>query len=116
MKIKGRGLSFSWANCHKHLSKAEQLQQFFTKFLEQLEYLATLMFQFIFYRLDLFKYGINNNANDYLDMLLAQGYLQFITKSTQINGESNTLIDHIFSSDNLQNITSGVLMLFLVTS
>ena len=26
-------------NCHKHLSKAEQFEQFFTKFLEQLEYL-----------------------------------------------------------------------------
>ena len=71
------------------------------------------MFQLIFLQtknIYLLKYGIDNNVNDNLDMLLAQGYLQFITKSTQINGESNTLIDHIFSSDILQNITSGVIL------
>ena len=100
-------------NCHRRLSKSEQLEQFFIHFTAQLEYFSTLDSPIYFFtdsNLDIFKYGIDTNVNEYLDLLLTQGYLQFITKSTRIDGLSNTLIDHIFSNDNISNITSGVIL------
>ena len=45
--------------------------------------------------IDLYKYNVDNDTSDYLDMLLNLGFLPIITKATRITDHSATLIDHI---------------------
>ena len=48
--------------------------------------------------IDLYKYTVDNDTSDYLDMLLNLGFLPIITKATRITDHSATLIDHIYTN------------------
>ena len=100
-------------NCHKTLTKAEQSDLFIHHFKSQLEYLSSLHMPIYFFtdsNINLFNYGLDQRVNEYLDHLLLKGYLQIITKATRIGSDSVSLIDHIFTNDNIRNISSGVLV------
>ena len=100
-------------NCHKTLTKAEQSDLFIHHFKSQLEYLSSLHMPIYFFtdsNINLFNYGLDQRVNEYLDHLLLKSYLQIITKATRIGSDSVSLIDHIFTNDNIRNISSGVLV------
>ena len=62
------------------------------------------------FNIDLIKYNQHQKTTEFLDNLLAQGYFPMITKPTRVTHNSATLIDHIFTNHNLQNITSGIVI------
>lgn len=101
-------------NRHTTLTQSEQIEQFFTIFTSHLSELSELslpVYIFSDTNIDLMKAGNNQNSNRLLDLTLSQGFLQIISKVTRIQGQSATLLDHIFSNDlNLNNVSAGVIL------
>ena len=100
-------------NRHKTLSQSQQFDQFFSFFQDHLQNLSQVglpIYIFSDTNIDLMKYGSNLNSNNLLDLTMGLGYLQLISKVTRIQGESATLLDHIFSNDNLVNTSAGVII------
>ena len=60
--------------------------------------------------IDLLKYKTDNKTNDYLDALVANGFLPKITKPTRITEHSATLIDHIYTNDLSTSYNSGIII------
>jgi len=60
--------------------------------------------------IDLMKYGSNHNSNYLLELSMGFGFLQLISKVTRIQGESATLLDHIFTNDVVNVTSSGVII------
>ena len=59
--------------------------------------------------LDLLKYDSHTKTSDYLDLMVSQEMLPLITKPTRIKHSSATLIDHIFSNNQMAT-SSGILL------
>jgi hypothetical protein len=57
-------------------------------------------------------HGIQNDplATNYLNTIISSGYLQVITKSTRIQGNSHSLIDHILIKENLHERCHGTIV------
>ena len=91
-------------NTHPTFTQSEQFEIFFANFSEQLNKLEDLNIPVYFFsdtNIDLLKYGKNQNSDTFFDLTLGSGFLHMITKATRVQGNSATLIDHIFSNDNL---------------
>ena len=92
------------------LTNKEQLDQFFNCLYEHLETLSKYSIPIYFFtdsNIDLLKYNNDENSTLFTDLLSSFGFHQIISKATRISGESHTLIDHIFTSDNCNDITSS---------
>ena len=61
------------------------------------------------FNLDLLKYDHHQPTADYLDQITTHGLLPRIVRPTRIKEQSATLIDHIFTRDNGQNIMCGII-------
>ena len=48
------------------------------------------------FNIDLLKYNINDNANNFINQMYASSFYPLITKPTRITKTSATLIDNIF--------------------
>ena len=97
-------------NTHATLTNKEQLDQFFNHLFEHLESLSKYSIPVYFFtdsNIDLLKYDVEENSTLFTDLLSSFGFHQIISKATRISGESYTLIDHIFTSDNCNDITSS---------
>jgi len=57
-------------------------------------------------------HGIQNDplATNYLNTIISSGFLQVITKSTRIQGNSHSLIDHILIKENLHERCHGTIV------
>ena len=75
--------------------------------LESLSKYSIPVYFFTDSNIDLLKYDVEENSTLFTDLLSSFGFHQIISKATRISGESYTLIDHIFTSDNCNDITSS---------
>ena len=65
------------------------------------------------FNIDLLKVNIHAKTNEFVNDVISQGFLPKITRPTRITSHSATLIDHIYSNDNMptsQNSTSGIII------
>jgi hypothetical protein len=64
------------------------------------------------FNIDLTKFNNNSNINDYLDNIIANGYIPKITNPTRLTCRTGTLIDNFFIklSDNFSYTTAGIMM------
>ena len=95
------------------LSLADQQSQFTCKldeFLTKLNNANSKSYVFLDANIDLSKINLCNYANDYADIILSNGYIQTLTKSTRIQGNSHSLIDHILINDLSKNPQSGIII------
>lgn len=63
------------------------------------------------FNLDLLKFQMNNNINNFLDTFISNGYIPKITLPTRLNSRNGTLIDNFFIkiADNFSSTSAGVL-------
>jgi hypothetical protein len=68
--------------------------------------------QFVFLDSNVNLLNLNSNAqtSKYMDSILNNGFLQTIFKSTRIQNQTNTLIDHILSNKNPEGFSSGTVI------
>lgn len=101
-------------NHHNDLSYSNQLEQFFihlTNHLSSLKKQPLPVYFFTDSNIDLLKYDNDVNSTHFNDLLSNFGFYHIISKATRIYGESHTLIDHVFTSDNCNQIhNSGVII------
>ena len=64
------------------------------------------------FNIDLIKFDLNDNTNEYLNVVLKNGFIPTILLPTRVTNHACTLIDHIFylSRNNRTQIASGNLM------
>ena len=64
------------------------------------------------FNIDLVKFDLNNNTNEYLNTVLKNGFIPTILLPTRVTNHACTLIDHMhyFSRNNRIQIASGNLM------
>ena len=97
-------------NNHKTLNYNAQIELFFTHLANHLEELKKCKLPVYFFsdtNIDLLRYDNDTNSTRFNDILSSHGFFQVISKATRIHGDSKTLIDHVFTSDPCQNITSS---------
>ena len=65
-----------------------------------------------YFNIDLIKFDLNDNTNEYLNVVLKNGFIPTILLPTRVTNHACTLIDHIFylSRNNRTQIASGNLM------
>ena len=61
------------------------------------------------FNIDLLKYNINDNANNFINQMYASSFYPLITKPTRITKTSATLIDNIFVNRFCDKTLSGLL-------
>ncbi len=61
------------------------------------------------FNIDVLKYGQNNQASEYVDLLFSHGFLQTITKPTRCTNSTATLIDHCLTNSTNFNHNSSIL-------
>lgn len=59
--------------------------------------------------LDLLKYSTHDKTNNFLDQVVANGFLPAILKPTRIDKSSATLLDHIYTNINERPCKSGII-------
>ena len=64
------------------------------------------------FNLDLLKFRVNNNINEYLDFMISNSYFPKITLPTRLTNRQGTLIDNFFvkMTENFGGTTSGILL------
>ena len=64
------------------------------------------------FNIDLIKFDINNNTNEYLNTVIKNGFIPTILLQTRVTSHTCTLIDHIFylSRNSRIQVSSGNLM------
>ena len=100
-------------NSHKVLKQAEQIKLFFMYFTELLQNLDKFKLPIYILsdsNIDLMKITNNTFATELFQTTLEFGLFQIIGKCTRESNESSTLIDHIYTSDKLDGIKSGVII------
>ena len=98
---------------HHNLTTSEQFSQFFdllTNILDELSSCNTPVLIFGDFNLDVLKYGILKNVTDYVDLLFSYGFLQLILKPTRCTPNSASVIDHILTNTQAENIKSVILV------
>jgi exonuclease III len=94
-----------------NITEAEQNTQFFEKFDNLLENLSQKQFKsFIFTDSNINLLNPDPLANQYLNSILANGFLQISTKATRIDGNSRTLLDHIITNSTSTEFTCGTII------
>ena len=100
-------------NTHKTLTVAEQMEKFFdlySQFIDKLESFHIPVYLFTDMNIDLMKIGLNENSNQIFDLSISHGLLQVINKCTRICNNSKSLIDHVYTSDSITNLSkSGII-------
>ena len=100
-------------NNHKVLSQAEQIRSFFihlNQLLQSLDKFKLPVYILTDSNIDLLKIGNNPTSTELFQTMIGFGHFQLIGKCTRVTGQSQTLIDHIFTSDKLENMESGVII------
>jgi len=95
-----------------NVTASQQLERFMIKFsqlLSDLNSTKKLSYVFLDANLNILNLQSPDNAN-YLNCILAKGYLQTIIKASRIQNNSKTLIDHILSNSGSLEICSGTLI------
>jgi exonuclease III len=95
------------------MSLADQHNSFVSKFENMLSNLSdnnVISYVFLDANLNLLNYNTDVNCRQYINAALSNGFYQMITRATRIQGDSYSLIDHIFT--NTKNIVPecGVLV------
>ena len=67
-------------------------------------------FVFLDANIDLLKTNVNQNANDYLNMCISNGFLQFVCKATRIQSSHYSLIDHILANTHDRLLVTGTIV------
>ena len=62
------------------------------------------------YNINLLNFDRHQETNDFIDSVIAQGYIPHITKPTRITQVSATLIDHLYSNHTHPNYESGIII------
>ena len=64
------------------------------------------------FNIDLIKFDLNNNTNEYLNTVIKNGFIPTILLPTRVTSHTCTLIDHIFhlSRNSRMHVSSGNLM------
>ena len=60
------------------------------------------------FNLNLLKYAIDNNIKSYIDSIYSISCINVIDKPTRVTEDSSTLIDHIYTNDNVSQIIPGI--------
>ena len=69
-----------------------------------------MSYVFLDANIDLSKINNSQLSNEYADTILSNGFLQTITKSTRIQGQCYSLIDHILTNDISETPKTGILI------
>ena len=62
------------------------------------------------YNINLLNYDSHQKTNDFIDSVIAQGYIPHITKPTRITHVSATVIDHLYCNHTHPNYESGIII------
>jgi hypothetical protein len=82
----------------------------FCRHLEDLNNLDKTAFVFLDSNINLHNIQHDHSALTYLNNVIENGFLQVITKSTRIQGQSHSLIDHILINKNFGETDCGTLV------
>ena len=107
-------LSIYRPNSHVSLTTTEQINIFFTKFVNILEFLESFDLPVLIngdMNINLFNLNdSNSHASTLMDTITSYGFVQIINRATRIDGPSATCIDHVFIKDLLPRLNfSGVI-------
>jgi hypothetical protein len=92
---------------HDHMTSFLDL---FCRHLEDLNNLDKTAFVFLDSNINLHNIQHDHSALTYLNNVIENGFLQVITKSTRIQGQSHSLIDHILVNKNFGETDCGTLV------
>jgi hypothetical protein len=93
------------------MTAAEQNTLFFENFNSLLESLSQKQHKSIIFtdsNIDLLH--LNENATNYLNTILTNGFLQIQSKASRIDGNSSTLLDHIITNLSNRTFQTGILI------
>ena len=62
------------------------------------------------YNINLLNFATYQKTNDFIDSVIAQGFIPHITKATRITSISATIIDNIYSNHIHPNYESGIIV------
>ena len=62
------------------------------------------------YNINFVNFVTHKKPNDFIDNVISQGFIPYITKPTRITSNSATLIDHIYSNHSHPNNESGIII------
>ena len=62
------------------------------------------------FNIDLLKYDVHQKTKDFVDDIVALGFIPIITKPTRITNHSATLIDHIYTNISNEDVKSGIII------
>ena len=97
-------------NTNNEINQSEQIESFFIRLAEILEFLDSYKLPICFsgdFNLDIFKCNIANHpSSTLLDLFSGVGFLQIVSKATRISNDSFSLIDNIFIRDLIPRLTS----------
>ena len=63
-----------------------------------------------YYNINLLNFVTHKKTNDFIDNVISQEFIPYITKPTRITANSATLTDHIYSNHSHPNHESGILI------
>jgi exonuclease III len=95
-----------------NVTASQQMESFMTKLSQLLSDLKAMnkqLYVFLDANINLLQLQQQDAAN-YLNCILENGYLQIIAKASRMQNESKTLIDHILSNTRSLDICSGTLI------
>ncbi len=95
-----------------NVTASQQMDSFIEKFTILLSDLkATKKMSFIFTDSNINLLNLQSpDVSNYLNTILAHGYIQGIFKATRIQNNSSSLIDHVLSNLNVNNLYAGTLI------
>ena len=62
------------------------------------------------YNINLLNFATCKTTNDFIDSVIAQGFIPHITKPTRVTSVSETIIDHMYSNHIHPNYESGIII------
>ncbi len=95
------------------MSTNDQFESFLTKLDNHLSTLNNLGYVsrvFMDSNIDLSKINLNQQANNFADVILSNGFVQTLTRATRIQGTCHSLIDQILINDISVQPKSGILI------
>ena len=99
-------------NTHKNMTYSQQVNEFLNIMSNHIDQTSTLnlpIYYFMDMNVDMLKYGFNEYSTNLLDIFLSYSYIPLINRATRIHMGNGTLIDQIFTNENISNVTSGVI-------
>ncbi len=87
-----------------------QFLQLFNNHLEFLNNMDRMAFVFLDSNINLHLIQTDPTALDYLNSIVSNGFIQVITRSTRVQGQSHSLIDHVLINKNFNANCSGTLV------